>query len=112
MKTKYTLDSTNTPVEVNGSETDTAKIIARDEVHEVGFLVTQFLGVAVIPPSYDQKRKGLSPLFFETVFTATSTKKKQKLERYRTWSEAIAGHRSHYKQLLEKINEESSRQRG
>lgn len=75
MKTKYTLDSTNTPVEVNGSETDTAKIIARDEVHEVGFLVTQFLGVAVIPPSYDQKRKGLSPLFFETVFTATSTKK-------------------------------------
>ncbi|MEY4529766.1 MAG: hypothetical protein RLZZ156_487 [Deinococcota bacterium] len=59
-----------------------------------GNIQTRFMGYGIAPSESDQKRKDLSPLFFETI-QRIPKRKKIILERYRTLPEALFGHSTH-----------------
>ena len=95
MKEKYQLDEGFEPVKVvEDNEKNYAEILIVNDIENSSKIITKFLGTAVRPPRHDEKRVGLGPLFFETVLKLGSGKE-LKLERYRSYSEAIKGHKNH-----------------
>ncbi len=88
---RFVLDEKNQPVEVAEHPRDfwrdPRRIVGWDDLGNGRELLTEFTGVV------KSVRGDLPPLLFET--RLFSGKTSVRLERYRTWEEAVEGHRRH-----------------